>query len=166
MTMLRISRILAFSACITACLALVALWANSYFYRDTLYRWRSNQYVHLRSWRGQISLSISPTLHGVATKDKIRLNHVSTGQFIEELRETGDALAEPSDFLGFSYTAQRSIGHELRVPHWFLVALGAVCAVMLKPPPRRKFSLRELIGILTFAAISTAAFVEAVRLLQ
>ena len=45
----------------------------------------------------------------------------------------------------------------LIVPHWFLVIVSGCLAVVLKPKPRLRFSLRDLLVAMTMVAVVVAA---------
>ena len=61
-------------------------------------------------------------------------------------------VANEHGTLGFFYLNSPAFG-TFFVPHWFLVLLTASQALLLKPKPRLKFSLRELVVLTTVAAI-------------
>jgi len=50
-------------------------------------------------------------------------------------------------------------------PHWFLVVVTGMLAVLSKPKPRLKFSLRELLTVLTLVAVVLGAVEAASKLL-
>jgi hypothetical protein len=53
---------------------------------------------------------------------------------------------------------------EFGVPHWFLVVVTGALAVLLKPKPRLKFSLRELLTLTTVAAIVLGGVIALARI--
>ena len=48
-------------------------------------------------------------------------------------------------------------------PHWFVVLVFAILAILFKPPPRFRVSLRELLVIVTVAAVTLGSVELLVR---
>jgi hypothetical protein len=163
-TTLRIARIAASYVCLTACIAFAALGVRSYSWNDTLYNNDSDDYAHVRSWLGRIEFRYIPHILALpkTTLRKIKLSCWPADEFQRMLQASnkagsGQPIVE-SEFLGFGWgTAFPSDETRAVAPHWFFALVAAALALALKPKPRLRLSLRELLAIITIAAVVLTA---------
>jgi hypothetical protein len=148
---------------ITLSLGVLALWARS---RD---RYDAVDFRTSNSWRfesvnGRTYLTCLPGPEHFPNPyfDRVRVSTDSAALLLSEFRARlanfgGDFSELPSPW-GWSFRDD-SRGWTIYVPHW-LVAL----AFALKPKPRLKFSLADLLVLMTFSAVLIAGVAGLSRL--
>lgn len=130
-------------------LAVLLLWARSYYWRDQVT-------VRFTETRGMSLASMS----GVAELSRRDLNWLPDRfwhwrgypaekfqTLVEALRAKGPNGVTPDLRLGFGLTDRRAY-----VPHWFLALVIGGLTVLVKPAPRARFGLRQLMIMVAVAA--------------
>jgi hypothetical protein len=158
---LRLLRIAAFAGCVVTSVAFGALWARSYYWNDTIVRNHSQGYWHFRSWKGRIEYIV--TVGTEKWPSWLALKSHSTKDW-QGLISAHGGLTGPEAF-GFGWGETRSGNTRGIAPHWFFVLVAGALALAFKPKPRRRFSLGEVLGVMTVAAIAIAAITSLLRIL-
>jgi hypothetical protein len=160
---LRTLRSVASVGCCTLCVALVLLWARSYWKRDSVRDPPGNW--EACSWRGTVEF-LSCNIGG---EGSFRYESMSPRDFGRHLPELVPLTKPEYSRFGFGY---ENLGNEdmavegviIQVPHWFLVMTTAAASVALKPSPRHRFSLFDFLTLATFVAMLVAFVAWLVRL--
>jgi hypothetical protein len=143
-----------FSAiCAVACLLLIALWIRSFWQVDT------------------ISGPALPKLKCgmISSQGRIIIVWSSQSPFpskwelvTQEVKEGRPFFRQFENMFGFAVVSLSS-EQEIILPHWFLVAITATCAVAPWLKWSRQFSLRTLLIGMTLVAAVLGAIVYAIR---
>jgi hypothetical protein len=149
-------------ACLLACVGFAALWVRSYSWHDTIFKLDPGRYWEVASWQGKLAVDISTT-RGVRASE-IRLFCMPADEWREMFRRItigATALPEP-DIMGFGWQTSR---YDVRAsaPHWFAVVVAGALAVALKPKPRLRFTIRDLLVAMTMIAVVVAALASLPR---
>ena len=139
--------------CLTACMGIAALWVRSYFWTDQLCRSHGGTYLGLISWEGTITLGDRPNPPPAIEYLQLVCTPADEWQ---------DAMAgrtnEHPELLGFGYERFKlGGGGAAFAPHWFFVAVAGGLAAALKPRPRRRFGMRDLLVVMTLVATLVCA---------
>ena len=159
-------RITLASLCLVLCVGFAGLWMHSYYVYGHLY----GRYVLglerliLANEAGQVMISWEPDLtQGEAPfRRKKELTWSSTRP-----EENNKQIQNSIHDLGyFGFHAKKYIPDVwvVKAPHWFLVLVTGALAVLLKPKPRLKFSLLELLTLTTVGAVVLGGVVALARL--
>jgi hypothetical protein len=143
-------------ACLLACVGFAALWVRSYYSHDTLCRWSGSDW-HVGAWSldGQIThTALRRAFNGGMPVAPWTWTRRPTA--VQRLLAGGQPSEVPT-LLGFGYSRLRNRGYTFIVPHWFLVAMTGTLAVAVKPTPRLRFSVRDLLVAMTMVAVVVAA---------
>lgn len=145
-------RNLAACACIFLWVVIVVLWMRSYALRDTL-----GGPVTVLSWRGQLVVwyvADRPSNWGTLSRPTRSLTISSDGQLMSH----GQRVTFPPKPSLVGFTWERLPG-ELRTtfPHWVPISVAALLAFILKPPPRLRVSLLELLTLLSITSIAVGS---------
>jgi hypothetical protein len=140
---------------LTLCGMILVLWLRSYFSEDRVTGLLHGVGVRVYSSRGRIVVSEN-TEPDVADKYSWQLELGRDYWLAPDdvrLRTTSPtAIFQPASYA--SATA----------PHWLLVVITALLAVLLKTRPRWQVSLSELMVLMTVTAIGVAAVARVARL--
>lgn len=150
----RLIRTVVFAVCVVACVAFAALWARSHYWNDTIYRHQSELYWHLRSWKGSLQY-YSRTWDG--SRDPfIGLNSNPTEEYQSMLSRHGSRGITGPELWGFGW-GERAERTRVVAPHWFVALMAIAIAFAVKPKPRWRFSVGELLAIMTATAVAAPA---------
>jgi hypothetical protein len=145
---------------LTLSLGVLALWVRSFGRTDYLTRHDPDYHWTVSSWAGRLSYLGGPGMvtnrgnitvyeHSCVTQDDIPPNQrvgSTHGTFV------------------FAFHVYPSGGMYLAAPNWvFALTIGAL-AFALKPKPRLKFSLADLLVLMTFSAVLLAGVAGLSRL--
>lgn len=128
--------------CFTLCVAVSTLWVHSYFSTAIV-----NGCFSTTTSFSALSIEGRIVLNCLGERD-VPLTWKWENVFDFSWEAHMSMLGLPPDVWGF-----RLIGRSITVPHWFQVLLFASLAVSLKPAPRLRISLRELLIIVTIVAV-------------
>jgi hypothetical protein len=150
------------------CVLLSAFWARSYFYFESLSGPLPlvGARVGLASWRGQIGTYWMPAVvrdssaiewppdlpapeHSWIWSTTAAREHLA---LLRELNNVGIATSTQSSFLGFSISWRENEA-PIEMPFWFPLVVCALLVCGLKPKPRLRFSLRDLLVAVTLTAV-------------
>ncbi len=141
-------------ACLTLCFAAAAFWGQSYRYVGSTAKVFFDTWLgRAVSWQGRIAIVVYSR-----ESTAMRAPHISSLRFKltpSERDKERDALRPR--FLGFSYLNNPGSLLEICMPHWSLVLLFGSLAVLFRTPPRMRFGLRELLVVVTLAAVVLGA---------
>jgi hypothetical protein len=88
----------------------------------------------------------------------LRLTPADKQKFRDELMvRAGAKRPDRNANLGFGFSRNRMKDYDARAPHWFFVAAATSLAVALRPAPRRKFSVRDVLVLVTVAVLAIGA---------
>jgi hypothetical protein len=144
---------------LTLSFGVLALWVRSYVWLDqyVYYGYYGERETILDSRKGQLSLSS-------AAQESNHVERFGSIHFIPMPTQIpARASSDPPSVLAFSY---RLVGDMRLVvaPHWFVALVLATLAFALKPKPRLKFSLADLLVLMTFSAALIAGVAGLTRL--
>jgi hypothetical protein len=141
---------------LTLSIGVLALWLRSITWFDRVDIKRDSQ-VSLGSAAGLLNLWT-----GILTlpHDSIEFRF-STGSTEEALSERGVDPDLPVLKIGYR---QYGRGWVYFVPHWFIALVFALLAFALKPKPRLRFSLSDLLVLMTLSAVMVAGVAGLTRL--
>jgi hypothetical protein len=170
-----------------ACLGFVCLWIRSYYFCDTVTMPLPMYYsVHVQSLQGTVIFApyntwgdpqshqwesdperipddpgvpvlfdMPPTFRGVSIPR-------GSGQALSVPYDTGDHMLlfeTPPTFRWAPFPM--GSGHVFSLPHWFFAVIAGLSSIAWRPPPRFRFSIRELLILTTLTAVvlgTVAAF--------
>jgi hypothetical protein len=139
-------------ALLTLCLGVLALWARSYGRSDVL----DNRNKRLVSALGIISIAYDRPF-----------NPRSGGKLWVQSTPTDNTVDRSQDFISRLYFFRLSRFPrvtKVAPPHWFIALVVVALAFALKPKPRLRFSLSDLLVLMTFAAVLVAGVAALTRL--
>jgi hypothetical protein len=149
-------------ALLTLCLGVLALWVRSVESFDAVSYFGPSRGCQLSSMAGCVSFVCAETLAGGATHC-LRLATDSTPGLLEIARQVNGAELESPGPIGF-YFHSRSAGVTIHAAHWLIALVFAALAFALKPKPRLRFRLSDLLVLKTFAAVLVAGVASLTRL--
>ena len=153
---LRTLRTAASAACLVACMAFLALWGRSFFWNDTIYQHRATGYSHLRSWKGQNEFIFLPWSNPTHTLSS-GLSSDPTDEWQSVVDKAGGLGIKGREPFGFGWGGMRPDETRAVAPHWFFVLVTGASSLALKPKPRLRFSLQDLLILTTLAAVVLGA---------
>jgi hypothetical protein len=135
---------------LTLSVGVLALWVRSYVRADVLV---INRKIPIQSTVGSIVVSSNP----------IPIEQ-ERGNFW--FRSTRAAAFFDSDTFRVALIFRFRLGKQLfvAVPHWFIALAFAALAFALKPKPRLRFSLADILVLMTLSAMLIAGVAELTRL--
>lgn len=161
--MLRILRSAVWISCLIACVGFVAIWVRSYSWHDSLTRLDAGQYRDLVSWNGRIivrSLRYPREIPGEQFRPLTMFS--SPAHEWEDghrhLQRIGSSKPSNTRFWEFRWSSSRA-----SAPIWFFVLVAAGLAFLLKPTPRLKFTMLDLVVGLTLGAVALAGLAAFMR---
>jgi len=164
--LVRTLRNLAALGLLTLSFGVLALWVRSQVRLDSLIGTGWEKSLTLSSFNGQCYFILAEAFtYGFEDPSSVSLVSRSSEEVLKiERWITGQGgqspLSSPGSYgLGFRR-------HPLRiyVPHWFVALVVALLAFALKPKPRLKFSLADLLVLMTFSAMLIAGVAGMSRL--
>jgi hypothetical protein len=153
-------------ACLLACIGFAALWVRSHYWHDSLDWWRPDRYVGVRSWAGHVThMSFQREPLSPMPGSPLGLTGARTDENSHAILTAAQGMIfeDRTLVLGFGYWQTAVESYMLTVPHWFLVAVSGALAVALKPKPRWRFSVRDLLFATTMIAVIVAALASLPR---
>lgn len=152
-------RHVAFLACLTACIGSSALWVRSYYRCEWINGpLPDNQNLGVTSWRGHLAICWK-TVHKNQHYRGWQIRSLPAEQYLEAtqflMSYIGVQPTSEVGFLGYNWIRPRE--WRISPPHWSVTAVTAALALLLKPKPRRQFTLLDVLGALTFAALAFGA---------
>lgn len=145
---------------LTLSLGTPALWMRSYFTHDIVFRDDNSK---TRQWSFESIAGRLGYLSGWSA-DCVAgpLQHVSVE--VQYWRpEFYDSTVRPIQKFGFGYYRDPTVIW-VYWPHWFVVLCSAALAFALKPKPRLRFSLADLLVLMTLSAVMIAGVAGLTRL--
>lgn len=154
--MLRKLRIVFSVTCIIACAALIVLWVRSYWWADQIYGHTSpTRLLHFGSMRGQFTIRgitnyNGPTLPRSWLPDSELVSNIMQRRINSFPRGQDDLLIYRfNNPIGFGV-----LRDGFYFPHWCLVIVGVMLAIVAWFFPPRKFTLRALLILVTVTALA------------
>jgi hypothetical protein len=121
----------------------------------------------LESWIGSIRLGVFDKSHALPSTEKARwrLHRRSSARWEEQVREAAGwgTVIETPTVLGLGYQSRPTF-YQLTVPHWFVALILIMLAIALKPKPRLRFNLSDLLVLMTLSAVLNAGVAGLTRL--
>jgi hypothetical protein len=156
------------TVCLALCFTTVAFWAQSYRYVGATAKiFFDTWLVQAGEIQGRIILrGFSPvaTRLRVPRLSAMQLSAMQLSVMRYKVALSGRYMKDidlPREFFGFGYLKQAGMETVIQMPHWSLVLLFGSLAAIFRPPPRTRFGLRELLVVVTLAAVAFGA-VEAI----
>jgi hypothetical protein len=153
---LRVLRFVAYACCLVASVTLAALWVRSLYWNDTIYRHQREGYWHLRSWKGRIEY-VSTVWVNATQGPSFGLSSNATDKWQTLIDESGGQGITGPDAFGFGWGKPQRDTTRGVAPLWFFSLVTGAFALALKPKQRWRFGLRELIVVMTIAAVLAGA---------
>jgi hypothetical protein len=145
-------------SCVALCLAFAIFGVRSFFMYDNL-DWSSHEsrYLQVSSWQNRISVSwMAFPQHS----DGIRWNTRTAAKWQENMQEMEAILRQRGETVRWTTPqAFRFVKHvqaddwDASIAHGFCVLIVGALAVLFRPTPRWRFSLRDLMILMTIAAV-------------
>jgi hypothetical protein len=152
---------------LTLSLGVLALWVRSYSWHDCFFWVGRERQVEIISLAGGVqAIMEADVLSDLPLGFKLRTT--STAESLELLWRLhlkvspANKIEWPGAF-GFLSPALTS-DSSVYLPHWFVALVFALLAFALKPKPRLKFSLADLLVLMTFSAALIAGVARLSRL--
>ena len=139
--------------CLVLAVAFAGLWAHSYSSCGAIRKQSDEHSFILTSWRGGIQAVVN---RGKSVPPSVGWR---TG-FVPSM-ELDERFLRP---IAFRFRFQvKADSFRAAAPHWLFVIVFGILAVILKPKPRLRFSLRELLVAVAVAAIALGSVEAVVR---
>lgn len=142
--------------CLVLCIGFVALLVQSYSVTGILaFRFADAECFALSSRRGNVEITSfnSEKLPGEQSEFAWGWQFIPRGGVNPV--DICTLLGGPSE-TDYLFILPRGL-KKLSIPHWFLILLTGGFAILLKPKPRLRFSLRELLLLTTITAVVLGA---------
>jgi hypothetical protein len=136
---------------LTLSVGVLALWARSYVMRDSVYGNWARAHWSFSSRCGRLNL-VGGRPGGQNAYYLLRSRSEPAGKWRDKFRESG---FPPKEFGGFGYYELLNAVWVF-IPLWFVALVFAALALALKPKPRLRFSLSDLLVLMTFSAVLIA----------
>jgi len=150
--------------CLALCFASVAFWFESYQTRGSVWgSLNSSHKFRVNSQRGLVTLiaadtDIKITMHNMNSISNLMQlrpppcfrKRTIVFKPINTNRSNGQISTRVPTFLGFGVGT--GIITRVSAPHWFFALVFGTLALLLKPKPRLRIGLRELLVVVTLAA--------------
>lgn len=151
--------------CLTVCIVFVAFWVQSYdLYGAMQSRLTPTKAVAMRWFQGGM------TFYGINDSGRVDVSSLDRSFHFEPAEEylakLRAAKAMPNFPAYYQFSIHSSPGlFSVTAPHWFLVVVTGMLAVLSKPKPRFKFSLRDILIVVTLVAVVLGALEAASKYL-
>ena len=159
--MLKYLRIAVTALSVTACVLLVALWVDSFWWLHSLNTRYYRLQVTVATLRGVVGINVdtNQTSSGPGTPPQVYWRFSTFPSSERNYGLVTDRLRVIS-FLEFRWVHDKSI-YEADVPFWFLTLLTAAISPLPLLRWKRRFSLRTLLIATTLVAVALGAIVYA-----
>jgi hypothetical protein len=155
---LRTLRSVASVFCFTLCVGFVLLWVRSYWWADWVVPARGSPFWVCSTKGGIIFCS------GPMPNEGLSMQTMRVEDWEDELSIHLAMTYPPNETLGFWRGKWARVYTIERMPDWFFTVATAVLAIAMKPSPRYRFSLFDVLALTTFAALLAGLVAWLVRL--